>query len=45
MREVGEWVTKTEASAAKIGKSVKKNEMDDPKVVKIGEVEKLVRRI
>ena len=32
IREVGELVTKTETNAPKIGKSVKKIEMDDPKV-------------
>ena len=45
IREDRELVAKTETNASKIGKSVKKSEMDDPKVGKIGEVGELVKRI
>ena len=38
-------MTKTEMSAPKIGKLVKKNEIDDPNVGKVGVVGKLVRNI
>ena len=45
IREVGDSVTKIETNAPKRGTSVKKNEMNGPKVVEIGEVGTFVRKI